>query len=290
MTRSMKTKLVFGMIALALAGAADAKKKKAPPPPPPPPPPPVVVVIPPRPLPPLNASKLLTIAPVGPDGARRTINYAITPAQTVWNFRSAYNVAALDCLRPEHAEILTGYKKFLKTNAKALAATNRAVDREYKARFGLKFIRPREAYMTQVYNFYAMPPTVPQFCDAVLTMSRQSLTVLPKDVASFSAAQLPLLDNVFEQFFRAYDQWHTDAALWDARYAPTPTAPALPPAFATPAATVTLTAPGAAVTAAPAAATAPPATVVTLPALVPAAQPTPAPTASSTMGPKLPGT
>lgn len=274
----MQARLMVGIIALMLSSGADAKKKKAPPPPPPPPP--VVVVIPPRPVPPLNASKLLISPPLGLDGMHRTVNTGISTAQTIWNFRAAYNVAALNCLRPEHAEILTGYKKFLKINARALALANRSVDREFRATNGAAFIRPREAYMTRVYNFYAIPPTVPQFCDAALAMSRESLAVTPKELGSFAALQLPRIDGVFEQFFRAYDQWRTDAALWDARYAPTPAAPALPPAFATsqPAAPATAS-PGTIATPAPGTTAAPaPGTMVS-----------PAPTPGSTMGPTLPG-
>jgi hypothetical protein len=215
-------------------------------------------------VPPLNASPLLTTPLIGSDGIRRTLNYGITPDQTLWNLRAAYNVAALNCLRPEHADILVGYKAFLKTHAKALTAANKAVDSEFKAKYGTRFIPPREAYMTQVYNFYASPPTVGGFCDAALLMARDSMTVPSTGLKDFAAVQLPRLDNVFEQFFRAYEQWKTDAALWDAKYAPTPTAPPLPPAFAVP-----TPVPGATATPATMPATAP-VIVVPTPAATPA--------------------
>ncbi len=292
MAGSIKAKLIIGVVAVTLAGAADAKKKKVELPPPPPPPVPVVV-IPPRPLPPLNASKLLNPPAKGPDGVRHTVNYQITPAQTLWNLRSAYNVAALDCLRPEHAAILTNYKAFLKANAKTLALANRTVDAEYRARFGPKFIKPREAYMTQVYNFYALPPTVPQFCDAALAMSSEAATTTPKLLSDFAMTQLPKLDMVFDQFFGAYEQWKNDAALWDARYAPSTLAPPLPPAFATPGLGMTILpaqVPAATSTAVPA-----PMPSATMPAAtMPAPSPTPAPTrppaTAATTGPNLPGT
>ena len=97
--------------------------------------------------------------PLGANGVRQTVNANLSPTQATWNFRSAYNVAALNCLKPEHADILVGYRAFLKSHARGLKAANRGVDDDYRKRFGAAFIRPREAYMTQVYNYFAYPPT-----------------------------------------------------------------------------------------------------------------------------------
>ena len=212
-------KFVVAVSMLLLSSGLEAKHKK-PPPPPPPPPPPIIVYIPPRPTPPLGASPLFKVPPMGLDGARQTINTQIAPLQAVWNLRSAYNVAALDCLRPEHAEILVGYKRFLKIYKVGLLKANRAVDADYRKRFGTAFIRPREAYMTQVYNYYAFPPTLPNFCDAALTMARESMTLKPLDLTAFAQRFVPQFDLVYENFYRSYDQYKADAAAWDAKYAP----------------------------------------------------------------------
>jgi len=218
-----------GVVALTIAMVAACAPK--PPPPPPPPPPAPVVYIPPRPLPPLGAAPGLVVPPMGINGARVTINTGITPAQTVWNLRSAYNVAALNCLAPEHAEILTGYKQFLTAHKKALASANKTVDSEYKKRFGSDWIRPREAYMTQVYNYFAYPATVAKFCDAALVMARESMAVKSADLPLFAQRNLAFLDTVFHQFFLAYEQYLADAAAWDSKYAPTAAqAPAVQPA------------------------------------------------------------
>ena len=211
-------KFVVATVMLVLSSAVVAKKK--PPPPPPPPPPPIVVYIPPRPTPPLGASPLFKVPPLGLNGARQTINTNIAPLQAVWNLRSAYNVAALDCLRPEHAEILVGYKRFLKIYRVGLGKANRAVDADYRKRFGTAFIRPREAYMTQVYNYYAFPPTLPNFCDSALTMARESMTLKPLDLTAFAQRYVPQFDLVYENFYHSYDQYKADAAAWDAKYAP----------------------------------------------------------------------
>jgi hypothetical protein len=206
--------------ALLVAGCGEKKPVVVRLPPPPIAPP--VVVIPPRPYPPVGAPPAMTIPALGADGVRRTVNAHLTPNQALWNFRSAYNVAALNCQRPEHGEIVVGYRAFLKKHARGLAAANKGVDTEFKGKYGAAFIRPREAYMTQVYNYFANPVTLRAFCDASLTMSRDAQLVTPANLASFSAAELPKIEQVFEAFFRAYEQYRADAANWDAKYAPRP--------------------------------------------------------------------
>lgn len=222
---SHNLKFAFAAGLLVVASAVDAKPKKAPPPPPPPPPPPVVVYIPPRPTPPLGASPNSVIPPLGLNGLRQTINTGVSPIQALWNLRSAYNVAALNCQRPEHAEILAGYKLFLKKQKLGLAKANRGVDAEFRKRSGAAFVRPREAYMTKVYNFYAFPPTLNRFCDAALIVARESLIVKPLELTAFAQRSLVTLDLVFENFYRSYEQYRVDAAAWDARYAPVPVVP-----------------------------------------------------------------
>lgn len=189
---------------------------------------PPVVVIPPRPYPPIGAPANMVIPALGPDGVRDTVNAHLSANQALWNFRSAYNVAALNCLRPEHGEIVVGYRAFLKKHAKGLLAANKGVDTEFRAKHGAGFVRPREAYMTQVYNYFANPVTLRAFCDASLTMSREAQLITPAQLQAFGTAELPKIEQVFEAFFRAYEQYRIDAANWDARYAPRPTAAGLP--------------------------------------------------------------
>ena len=235
---SQRRLIMLGMGLAVLAACADAKPKKTAPLPPPPPPPAPVVYIPPRPTPPQGAATNVTIPLLNAAGLRQTVNAGITPNQTVWNFRSAYNVAALNCMKPEHAEILVGYKAFLKTHRLGLTRANAGVDTEFRKRHGAAYVRPREAYMTKVYNFYAFPPTVARFCDAALVMARESKTVKPLDLTAFSKRSLANLDLVFENFYRAYEQYRADTAAWDAKYSPQPVTPA-PIATPTPAPTPT---------------------------------------------------
>lgn len=229
-------------VAVALLAGCAAKG------PPPAPPAPPVVVIPPRPRPPLGAQTGLVPPPADALGNRNTVNVGITSAQTTWNLRSAYNVAALNCMKLEHTDILANYKDFLRSNAKPLSAANAQIDREYRASSGARAIKVREAYMTRVYNFYALPPTLPAFCDAALAMSRSLKAASPpapaatvrarsakgrakapppppgmsaKQLDAFAAAQLPMLDRVFLDFYNSYDQYRADLANWQQKYAPT---------------------------------------------------------------------
>ncbi|MFM5916683.1 MAG: hypothetical protein ACKOOL_04020 [Novosphingobium sp.] len=215
----MNKKLIVGA-AIAAATLAACGPKSTPPPPPPPPPPVPVVYIPPRPTPPLGASPLLVVPPLGVDGRRQTVNLGIGTNQAIWNLRSAYNVAALNCQKAGYEDILSGYKNFLKVHKKALLAANKGVDGDFRKRYGASFIKPREAYMTQVYNYYAFPPTLGNFCDAALIMAHESMTLKPAGLNDFAARYVPQLDTVYNNFYRSYEQYKADAAAWDAKYAP----------------------------------------------------------------------
>lgn len=209
--------------ALAASALLAGCAAKAPPPPPPPPPPPVVIVAPPRPMPPLGASPNLVVPAVDATGLRYSVNRNITPAQTLWNLRSAWNVAALNCHDPRHADILVNYKTFLKSHAKTLAKANRTVDSEFRAKYGASFIAPRERYMTEVYNHFALPPTMSDFCTAVQAVGRDAMAVKSAELEAFAARSLPNVEVVFDDFYRKYDKYRAELAEWQTRYQPRPT-------------------------------------------------------------------
>jgi hypothetical protein len=184
----------------------------------PPPPPARPAPIPQRPYPPDNASANLVLPRTGSDGLYVSPNRNISPAQIVWNLRSAYNVAALNCHLPQHAAILDGYRAFLRTNARTLTALNRQVDSEFRAKYGSRYIPLRETYMTEVYNHFAFPPTLTNFCDAVLAISRDAATVKSADLQTFAAHSLPNVEIVFDDFYRRYARYQTDLAAWEGTY------------------------------------------------------------------------
>lgn len=203
--------------AFALAGGL-VLASCAPKAPPPPPPPPKVVAIPPRPVAPAGASETFTVPPRDAYGVRKTVNYRLSPTQMTWNLRSAFNVAALNCLDPKYEPIVVAYRAFLKNHAKGLKNTTKKLDVEYRAKFGPTYKIEQDSYMTQVYNYFALPPTLRNFCDASLVMSQESLAIVPAQLDVFSARWLPELEAVFEQFFLSYDAYRIAAAQWDAQY------------------------------------------------------------------------
>jgi hypothetical protein len=210
------------------SSAAEARKKKPLPPPPPPPPPVIVLPPPPRPTPPNGASAAVIVPPIGADGLFKSVNREITPAQALWNFRAAYNVAALNCRDPKYEAIVIGYRAFLKKHAKGLTLANRKVDAEFRAQYGAKFIPNREKYMTAVYNHFAAPPVQPQFCDAVMAVNNDVPALKLAGLTDFAQRNLPNIEIVFDDFFRKFAEYQVQAAAWDARYAPPPVAPVAP--------------------------------------------------------------
>jgi hypothetical protein len=200
--------------AVALAGCSGPHA----PPPPAAPPPRKVVTVPPLPVPPNGASANLTVPPLDSSGLRQSVNRNISDAQSIWNLRSAYNVAALNCTSARHAQLVPLYRAFLKTHAKALAKANRTIDQEFKAKYGARFVGPREQYMTSVYNHFALPPTLADFCDATLAMAHDAATVKPVEFEAFAVRSLPNIEVVFDAFYRRYDAYRSDVAAWHAQY------------------------------------------------------------------------
>lgn len=212
--RAIRLASVAGMVLLASCAT--------PPPPPPPPrvaPAPAPVQIPFRPQPPNGASLLTPIPPLGADGVRLTVNARLSPAAKTWNLRSALNVAALNCLEPQFAAILPAYRDFLTRNERKLASTNRVVDEEFRKVHGSRGYRnQRDVYMTQVYNYFALPPARMNFCNAVVQQANQYMAAPPQDLDAYSAVALPQLEMVFEDFYRRFEAYRIAVAEWDARY------------------------------------------------------------------------
>ena len=198
---------------------------------PPPPPPPLIVVIPPRPMPPHGASANMTLPPLDIAGLYRSVNRNISLTQAVWNLRSAYNVAALNCREPQYVTIVDSYREFLRVHAKTLTKTNRTVDTEFRSLHGAAYVPFRETYMTEVYNHFALPPTMTDFCDAVFALAREAQVIPSGELETFAARSLPAIEAVFDNFYRRMEKYRADLAVWEASYG---VKPAVVPAVAFP--------------------------------------------------------
>lgn len=204
-------------IAAGLAAVAACAPK---PPPPPPPPPPPVEAVPYRPIPPQGAAYVMDVPQVGADGERITVLSNISADERIWYFRSAWNVAALNCLGPAYQPILDGYSTFIKKHERALRQVNSRIDASYRKDYAVSrdAIKAREKTMTTVYNYFTLPPVRAAFCQEALAIANQALATPDYDPAVFATANLPALERPFDEFFTAYERYQRDSAAWDAQY------------------------------------------------------------------------
>jgi hypothetical protein len=210
-------------IAVLAAGTALVAACTTPasaPPPPPPPPPPVAETVPYRPLPPSGAAYVMKIPPRGPDGKRFTVNSNLSDDQLVWHLRSAWNVAALNCLAPEYEPVLQGYRAFLTNNTRTLKAVNDRIEKTYNDRFRVRrdAVVARDGDSTRVYNFFANPAARSGFCLAALDVANRYLAApktlpLPFAQANFATVLVP-----HEDFFDQYEAYQRASAQWDEKY------------------------------------------------------------------------
>jgi hypothetical protein len=215
--------LGLAIITLALGGTVLAACASPAPPKPTPPPrrPPVAVeAVPYRPLPPGGADYVMTMPAKGPDGRRLTVNSNLSNDQLMWNMRSAWNVAALNCAGPEYQPILDSYRTFLTKNAKSLTAINDRIKKTYTSRFSVKrdALVARDKRTTQVYNFFAEPAARAGFCRAALDMANRALAAPPSDPLAFAQANFNGLLLPFDQFFDEYEAYQRASAEWDAKW------------------------------------------------------------------------
>ena len=72
--------------------------------------------------------------------------------------------------------------------------------------------------MTQVYNYFALPPAQADFCGTALAIANEFLAAPPESANDFAAASLPRYEAVFQNFFRQYQEYQVASAAWDDRW------------------------------------------------------------------------
>jgi hypothetical protein len=227
----------IAMLFLVTAMAACAPK---PAPVPPPKPPPVVVlppkpVIPVKPWPPGGAASSTKLPSYGADGVRVTPNRGLSRDESIWHFRAAINVAALNCQGPIWSEIAQNYNKVIVMHKARLGQANTTVDNEYRKRYpGQNALRVRDTKMTDLYNYFALPPVKQEFCDMALQKSREAIALPLTALPEYAIGALNDFDGIFLRFYDAYAKYERDIADWNLRYGPPP-APAVAPMGTTPA-------------------------------------------------------
>ncbi|TRD12652.1 hypothetical protein FGU71_01655 [Erythrobacter insulae] len=153
-------------------------------------------------------------------GRRMTVNRGLSDDEKVWHFRSAWNVAALNCTAARFQPVLDAYSVYIKDHATALMSVNRRIDRKYRNEMGARRagIIEREGKMTSVYNFFALPPARSGLCAAALDISNRALAAPPADPIAFAMDNFELLLDPFSTFFDEYEEYQRLSARWDQEY------------------------------------------------------------------------
>lgn len=214
--------LVFAIGAVAACGPTPPPKPLPVPPPapiyiPPPPPPPVM------PLPPGGAASSTKLPAFAADGMRTTPNRGLSREETIWNFRAAINVAALNCQGPVWGAIAQNYNQMIVIHKARLTVANTAVDGEYRKRFpGQNALRVRDTRTTELYNYFALPPVREAFCNAALNKSQEAITVPVGAFPEYAIGGLTDFDTIFLNFYDAYAKYQADIAEWNLQHPPMP--------------------------------------------------------------------
>ena len=186
------------------------------------PPPPVVVTIPPRPLPPGNASLTQILPGRGIDGGFVTANSGVTGDRAFWQLKIGLNVAAIGCRGIEETTLVSAYNNIIKTHGKVIRSTEKSVIKELGKENKNNGIAPRDRLSTQMFNYFAQPPAQRAFCARANEIAQVVSTTPTEQLVAQAPAHLARLDQPFKQFYEAYAQYQADVIAWDAKYAPPP--------------------------------------------------------------------
>ncbi len=176
--------------------------------------------------------------PLTPDGRYRTINTGIGPLQTAWHLRAALNVAAIGCRGAADATLAPSYNTMLSSKKAVLADADHFVQTHYRTASARTWQADHDAYMTRLYNFFAMPAAKAAFCVAADSVAPQAAAIAPDAFVGFAATALPQLEAPFTAVFATVDRYKAEVADWDARYGAGATRVAAAPAAATAAAAI----------------------------------------------------
>ena len=72
--------------------------------------------------------------------------------------------------------------------------------------------------MTDLYNYFSLPPVTGKFCDLMLDLAPQSSQVSSDQLPAFSAQALSQIDNLFVEFYDDYAEYQRRLAAWEELY------------------------------------------------------------------------
>ena len=86
-------------------------------------------------------------------------------------------VLELYCRNASHLALADNYSEFLKKHRRQLTRTNSTLASQYRAQHGRSYRDAQDAYMTRVYNYFALPPALPAFCDVAHQIGQEIVDV-----------------------------------------------------------------------------------------------------------------
>ena len=154
---------------------------------------------------------------------RRSARTAAASRSTPASMRTArcgtsarrWNVAALNCLdAAEAAADPRWLRTFLTKYQRKLTAANTAIDARFRREHGSRndAIKAREAFMTQVYNYFALPPARADFCNVALQVANEFLPPSPRTPKAVRRRRAAALrDGVPDRSSASYEQYQVDS-------------------------------------------------------------------------------
>lgn len=149
-----------------------------------------------------------------------TPNRQLSPEETTWHLRVAFNVAALGCRDADEHATVAAYNALLAAARPQLAAASTGMERTYQVRYGAKWRSAHDDAMTKLYNFFAQTTAHDEFCAAAKTALAAAQTAKPEELAAFAAAALPRLEAPFLAFYARFDAYQEEYAAWCGRHTP----------------------------------------------------------------------
>ncbi len=197
----MRKIIAASLLCVAMAACTPATKTVEAPPPPPP--------VKRADLAAPNAYYFNYVLPVrDANGVFQTPNVNLSEQEALFHFRSAMNVAALSCREDPTVDLSKDYNALIKRYRLTLAKANREVEAHYVREVeGGK--RARDAHMTSLYNHFARPATLSDFCPVAQRMLAEAVA-LPDTTAAitdYSQTATAELEKIYQKFFADVEQY-----------------------------------------------------------------------------------
>jgi|TARA_R100000501_G_scaffold17919_4_gene35121 hypothetical protein len=141
-------------------------------------------------------------------GQFQTPNINLSEQEALFHFRAAMNVAALSCRVIPGMDVTAEYNAFIKKYVRTLAKANRTVEQYYIAEVeGGR--AARDAHLTALYNHFARPGTLSEFCPVAVKDVRAALD-LPDTTAAiteYSQTATAALEKIFQNHFAEIEKY-----------------------------------------------------------------------------------